>query len=277
MRIPGTRSVRTTRGSSVLRGLVSKYRGRMALLATVSFAGALLEAFFLVIVTAVAMALVAEKSSVGPVLGHSIGVRPALVLGAVVLVLRLALNLAGVRSSARLTADVTTDQRRVLSHAYLRTSWAVQHSEPAGRLQELLTSFVQRVNQAVSTLALAITSLLSLLAFLGTGLAVDPTSTLAVLVALAVVGAVLTPLRRRIRQRSVQSARANLSFANAVSELGALGLEMQTFGVQRRFAARIGRGLQTVWKVGTDAIACRRRSPPRRRGSRLRSPARSCP
>ena len=59
------------------------------------------------------------------------------------------------------------------------------------------------------------------------------------LVALALVGAILTPLRRRIRGRASLSAQAGLEFANAVSELGSLGLEMQTFGVQRHIADRI--------------------------------------
>ena len=185
------------------------------------------------------MALVAGRASVGPFLGQTLPINGALTVAAAVLLVRLALNLTGVRVSARLTADVTRDQRRQLSHSYLASSWAAQAGEPAGRLQELLTSFVARVSTAVSTLANAITALLSLMAFVVTGLVVDAASTAAVLVALGLVGAVLRPLRRRIRHRAGASAQANLQFANAVSELGALGLEMQTFGVQNRFADRI--------------------------------------
>jgi ATP-binding cassette subfamily B protein len=239
MSVPGKRSSGLPGRSSVMSDLVSAHRARVALLATVSFVGALLEAFFLVVITGVAMALVAGDVAVGPVLGRSISIGSALVLGLVVLVTRLGLNIVGVRTSARLTADVTSEQRHLLSHAYLEASWSVQQSEPAGRLQELLTSFVQRVNQTMMTLTQAITALLSLIAFMGTGLVVDAASTVAVLVALALVGAVLTPLRRRIRGRSQLSAHAGLEFAKAVSEFGSLGLEMQTFGVQTRFAQRI--------------------------------------
>jgi ATP-binding cassette subfamily B protein len=230
---------RPPRGSSALRDLVAEYKGQMALLATVSFIGALLEALFLVLLTGVAMAMVSGESSVGPYLGRSLSINVALLVAAAVLLMRLALNLSGVRISAGLTADVTKDQQRLLSHAYLTTSWATQAGEPAGRLQELLTSFVARVSNAVSTLTNAITAALSLTAFVVTGLVVDAASTAAVLVALALVGAVLRPLRQRIRRRAGASAQANLEFANAVSELGSLGLEMQTFGVQSRFAARI--------------------------------------
>lgn len=211
----------------------------MTLLSAVSFVGALLEAFFIVILTAIAMALVGGSQVVGPVLGRSPSVSTAVAVAAVALGVRLLLSLGSVRLSAHLVADVTTAQRRELAHAYLRASWAVQQAEPAGRLQELMTSFVQRVTDTLSTLTNAMTAGLSLIAFLGTGFLVNPLATLAVLLALGVVGAILTPLRRRIRGRSTKNAAANLGFANAVSELGALGLEMQTFGAERAFEQRI--------------------------------------
>lgn len=223
----------------MLASLVSPHKGRMALLSVVSFVGALLEALFIVIVTGIAMALVGGVSAVGPVLGRSLSVPTALVSAAGALLVRLLLSLWGVRISARLVADVTTDQRRQLAHAYLWTTWAVQQAEPTGRLQELLTSFVQRVTGSVSTLTNSMTAGLSLLAFLSTGLLVNPLATAAVLLALAGVGGILTPLRRRIRSRSAVNAKANLSFANAVSELGALGLEMQSFGAESAFERRI--------------------------------------
>ena len=168
-------------------------------------------------------------------------------LAAVSLVLRVVLALWGVRLSASLTASVTSAQRHRLSHAYLRTSWAIQQSEPAGRLQELLTGFVGRITQTVSTLATAITAGLSLAAFLAAGVLVDPLSTGAVLVALAVVGAILTPIRRAIKRRSRRNAQAGLAFANSVSELGSLGLEMQTYGAEGHFESRIG----TLTEVAT--------------------------
>jgi ABC-type multidrug transport system fused ATPase/permease subunit len=209
------------------------------MLAGVSFAGALLEALFLIIITGVAMSLVAGRSNLAPFAGQTMTVRMALVAAAVVLAGRLVLNLVGVRVSAHLTADVTREQRHSLANAYLGATWAVQRSEPAGQLQALLTGFVTAATSAVTTFTGAVTALLSLVAFVGTGLAVDAAATGAVLVALAAVGAILIPLRRRIRRRSWAAAGASLDFSNAISELGALGLEMQTFGVRHRFAHRI--------------------------------------
>ncbi|MGI5951027.1 MAG: ABC transporter ATP-binding protein [Brooklawnia sp.] len=205
----------------------------------VSLASAILEAGFIVLLTGIGMALVAGQDQVGPALGRYVSVSGAIGLAAIALGSRIGLALWGVRLSAALTAKVTSMERRRLSHAYLRASWAIQQSEPAGRLQELLTSFVTRITQAVSTFTTAITAGLSLVAFLGAGVVVDPLSTGAVLIALAVVGGILTPLRRAVKRRSRRNAKAGLAFANSVSELGSLGLEMQTYGAGQRFETRI--------------------------------------
>lgn len=226
-------------GNQILLRLVAPHLWYVALLAAVSLASALLEALFIVLLTGIGMALVNGVDVVGPAFGRVLPLGVALVVAAGSLALRVGLSLWGVWVSAALTARVTTVQRQRLAHAYLRSSWAVQHSEPAGRLQELLTSFVSRITQAVQTLTSSITAGLSLFAFLGAGVAMDPLATGAVLVALAAVGAVLTPLRKAIRRRSRRNSQANLSFANAVSELGSLGLEMQTFGAETRFESRI--------------------------------------
>ncbi|MGA8047116.1 MAG: ABC transporter ATP-binding protein, partial [Dermatophilaceae bacterium] len=215
------------------------YRRQVGTFGVISFSGALLEALFLVIVSAVALALIAGESSIGPAAAVTLQLGPALAVGAGVLVLRLGLSIWSVAVSARLTADVTASQRKQLSHAYLRASWGAQHDAPAGRLQSLLTTFVQQAAFAINTLTGAIVALLSLIAFLGTGLLVDAAATGAVLVALAVVGTILMPLRRRIHRQAQTLERANLDFANAVSELGSLGMEMQTFGVQDQFIDRI--------------------------------------
>ncbi|WOP19899.1 ABC transporter ATP-binding protein [Raineyella sp. LH-20] len=226
-------------GWSVMRSLLTPHKARIAWLSLASFASALLEALFIVLLTGIGMALVGGKNDVGPAFGRYLPMDTALVVASSSLVLRVVLSLIAVHLSAALTAVVSTEQRQRLSHAFLQTSWSVQQTEPAGRLQELLTSFVSRITQAVSVLATAITAGLSLVAFLAAGVAVDPVSTAAVLFALGLVGSVLSPMRRAIRRRSAKNARAGLDFANAVSELGALGLEMQTYGAQHAFAGRI--------------------------------------
>lgn len=226
-------------GSSALGGLLAIHRGTMLLLASVSFVGALLEALLLVIITAMGVALAASTTVVGPVLGHLLPLNTALVIAGGVLVVRLGLNMTGSSIAARLSATVTRRQRMVLTHAYLDADWPTQQGEPPGRLQELLTSFVSRTNQTIMMLTQAITAFLSLLAFVGTGIAVQPISAIAVIAVLLLVATLLIPLRQAIRRRSVTLSNESLAFASTVSELGSLGLEMQTFGIQHQLTDRI--------------------------------------
>lgn len=227
------------RRSSPLVALLHPHRGAVSSLAATSFLGASLEAAFLVLITGTMMALVSGNDHVGPLWGMSIKLTTAVAAAVALVFVRLAFAALAVKLSADLTARVTIAQRRRLADSYLLSSWAVQQAEPTGRLQELLTTFVTRVTGAVATVTQAITALLSLLAFLGAGLIVDPLATLAVIVALGVLGAILGPLRQRTRRMSRRWSRANLEFANRVAELGTLGLEMHTYGLADRFRSRI--------------------------------------
>ncbi len=226
-------------GWAVLRNLTRKYRGRMFLLGFTSFAGAMLEAGFLVLLTSTVLALAAGRESIAPGLGRSLSTTTALVLSALAIVVRLALSLTTVRIGAALGAVVRTEQRLRMADAYLGADWGVQQGEAAGRLQELLTGFVGRISGAVNALTQAITSSLSLVAFLSAGVLVNPLATLAVLAALGLLGLGLSPVRNRIRALAKVSASTDIKFATTVAELGALGQEMQTFGVRDRFAARL--------------------------------------
>lgn len=226
-------------GTTVLRRLVRPHRGLMIVLGVASFVGAMLEAGFLVLLTSTVLALAAGRSAVGPLLGLTVPIAAALGVAIGAIALRLVLNLVTVQISATLGARVRTEQRQRLAHSYLDASWALQQSEASGHLQELLSSFVGRVNAAMTALAQGVTAALSLIAFLAAGVVVDAVSTVAVLAALLLLGLALAPIRRRIRAQSQALASIDLEFARTVSELGSLGQEMQTFGVQARFASRV--------------------------------------
>jgi ABC-type multidrug transport system fused ATPase/permease subunit len=201
----------------------------------------MVEAVFLVLVTGLLLALTSGRDVIGPVAGREISINTALAAAAVGLTLRFVLNMFTLRQAAALSAAVRTNQRRRLAHAYLGASWSVHQQEPSGRLQELLTSFVSRVLVAVAAAIQGLTSALSVAAFLGAGLVIQPLATLAVLAFLAVLAALLGPLRGAIRRAAIRSSAADLSFATSVAELGALGREMQVFGARHAFLDRVDR------------------------------------
>lgn len=227
------------RGWRLILGLAKRYRAMLLWLSTASLMGALIEAGFLVLLTGALLSVASGDPDTVSVLGRDINVQWALTAGVVAVLARLALNIAAVRTSALLAARVTSDERHRLSAAYLEANWALQQSQPSGRLQELLTSFVGRVNSSMLALAQGLTAGLSLLAFLSTGLVVNTVATLAILVVLLALGGVLAPIRRRIRGRADIATNSSLQFASRVAEYGSLGLEMQTFGATRSVAERI--------------------------------------
>ena len=234
-----TRSAGAPTGASLLRGLVREHARRMSVLAVASFLGAMIEATFLVLLTATLLAVAGGRERVDTLFGHSLSVPVALGLCAAAVIARFTLNLLAVVAAAALGAAVRARQRQRLAEAFLSASWQTQDEQAAGRLQELQTSFTARINLAVTAITQGVTAVLSLVAFLGAGLFVEPMAALAVLGVIAALGAILTPLRRRIRSRSAAATRADLAFAAAVAELGTLTLDMQTFGVRRAFIERI--------------------------------------
>jgi ABC-type multidrug transport system fused ATPase/permease subunit len=222
-----------------VRSLVRPYRVRLVALAGASFGAGAVEALFLVIVTRVGLSVADGKDTTGLVSGWSVSIGEAIAIGLGLVAARLGLGLLVGALSTGLTAAVRSDLRQRLTDAYLHASWSVQQAEPSGRLAQLLTAFTNESVGVVGSLATSLAASLSLVALLGGALLVDTRSTVAVVVALLALGFVLAPLRRRIKLRARSAAAAQLSFASAVTELGALGLEMQTFGVRDQFTARI--------------------------------------
>lgn len=223
------------RGWSALWGVLGERRLRITALSVVSFGGAMSEAGILVFLTNAVLAIAEGRASV-EMAGQMLPLAAVLGVVAGMVVLRLVLALVGVTLSANLNVRVLDDLRSRLAQAYLRADWEIQHAQPSGRLQEILTTFVNHAINAVSAFARWITAGLSLAAFLTTAVVVDPLATVFVLIALALLAGVLRPLRQRIRRLGARDARTGLDFTKSVSELGSLGMEMQVFGVQGKFA-----------------------------------------
>ena len=204
-----------------------------------SFIGGALEAALLVVITRAGLAIADGRSSFGVLSGRSASIEVALLVAAGLLVARLAVAVVVVHTSAQLSAQVLTSYRSNMESAFLRASWAVQQSNPPSKLQELLVSYAGAASGAVSSVLGMASGLLNLIALVVVSLLVNPLATASVALALALLGALLAPVRARIHTRARAAADAQMAFANTVAEYGALGLEMQTFGVRDQFAARV--------------------------------------
>lgn len=224
---------------SRIRAVARPYRWRISKLALASFASGAIEASFLVVVTRTAVAITNGRSRVGLTSDVFTSVTTALVVAAVLIAIRLAVTVTTSAVSTNLMEDVGSDFRRKLANAFLESNWATQQNEPSGRLMQLMTSYVHHAVSAIGALTSTINVFLNLLAMVTIAVFVDPIASFVILVALFILAFLLAPVRTRIKQRSKSSARAQKEYAESVSELGLMGLEMQTFGRSAEFAGRL--------------------------------------
>ena len=239
-------AMKSTKGRSERReqfaafmDILRPHRRLMAIITASSFLAGLVEAGFLVVVTRSALAVANGEDQFEYSGGHVMTVRTGLAIGVVLLIVRLGAAYLSASSSATITADVSREQRKRLTHAFVESSWAAQQAEPAGRLQQLLTTFVFQIGNLVSNLASGGTALVSVTALVVVAIVVQPVAAIAVFAAIVVLSSFLAPLRRRLKLRARAAQRTFLEFGDSVAELSSLGLEMQTFGVNRSFGGRL--------------------------------------
>jgi len=222
--------------------LLGQYRLHVSLLVLASFTAGMIEAAFLVAATRTGLAIANNAGVVELTRGITLTIDEALLVAGALILVRMIVTLLDVRVQTGLAYRVATGLRKQMARAFLDASWAVQQAQPAGTLQQVVVTFPNRASELLGTLTVAGGAALSLVALLGMAVIVDPRATLVVLVALIALSAVLGPLRRRILGRAHTAVQHELSFANRVAEVSALGLVIQAFGAQRA----VGGELQTA-------------------------------
>ena len=234
-----------------LKRLTADVRPHVALLSLFYFISGVMEAAFLVLVARVGLAVAEGDSTVSFFNASSVPVNQTLGISALMLIIRLTSALLGVRVSMGLTYRISVGLRTRLSHSFLRSSWAVQQSQPAGILQQLVVTFPNQGSVLITQLANSLGAALTLIAMLGVAFVVDPSATLVVLLVLVLLGIILRPLRGRVNRRSNDSIDPQVAFSNGVAQVGTLGLEIQAFGVQKQSEKYLDE------LIATDAIAQR--------------------
>lgn len=222
-----------------LSSLLRVYWRRIAGLSLSSFLGGSIEAAFLLLLTATALAATSDSGDLVSIRGVELTTGVSVVIGALLIALRVLVGVAVAAQSSSLRASVLSDTRARLGGAYLDASWSAQHGQPPGKLQELLSKFSDRKMALVQNLSNIASYGSSLAAMLLTAAFVEPLGFAAAVVVLVVLAAVLRPVRLAIRRRAKRSAESGIAFATAVSETAQLGMEMHTFHVQDALRARV--------------------------------------
>ena len=214
--------------------LLKPHQSRIALLGLTSLLAGALEALFLVSVTRTALSLSSPDETITLIGDLELSVAVVLTVAGIAVALRMAVSLLGILISTSLAKTVAINTREQLAKSFLGSSWPLQQSEPAGKLQQLLLGFTFQVTNLVNVVGTALTAFLTLLVLLAVAAVVDPIAMIVVFFALALFAVVLSPLRHRLGARAEILANEELSFSNKVSELGSLGLEIQSFGTHQR-------------------------------------------
>ena len=238
---------------ALLRDLLSGWRVRLVLLGATSFGAGISEALFLVIVTRATFAITYDSDTAEIWNGRGLSIRQVALVASLLVVVRVGLALAGARQTAAMVSGVVAQTRSQLATAFLQASWSVQHDDRTGQLQELLTTFTRQCSILLSNLAQMLSSGLSLAALLATAVWVDPVGAIALIVTVAVLGSLLRPLRKAVKQRAAHLASAGMDFATSLNEVSQLGMELHVFDVQdaadRRVSELIGRNRTAEWRV----------------------------
>jgi ABC-type multidrug transport system fused ATPase/permease subunit len=188
-----------------LSQLIAQVRPLVALLGFVYFISGALEAFFLIAVARVGIAIADGSETVLIFRLIELTIQQSLLLCVVAISVRLIATLLGVRVSTGLIFQISVGLRTRLSHSFLRSSWALQQTQPAGILQQLVVTFPNQGSILVTQLANSLGSGLTLLAMLFIALTVDPWATLVILFVLIVLATILRPLRDRVNKKSNES------------------------------------------------------------------------
>lgn len=214
------------------RALLRRHRLSLGLLAVTSGIAGLIEALILILITRSAFAVSDGEDTIGLIGTWNVARSTVLVIAVGLVLVTVIFQIASTWQSARLGALVVARIRHDLTQAFLRATWASQHGERMGKLQELLTTFIRGGAQLITATTLATIAVCNLVALVVTALFIDALAALALLVIMVFLGLLVRPIRGLVRKEARITADAGMEFATKLGETSQLGMEMHVFNVQ---------------------------------------------
>lgn len=232
------------------RNVLGEDYRKLGSLVVVSFLMGLFEAGLVLIVVQMAVALAAERDvfdlHLGPLSATDLSLTVGVGAG-VALVLLLVLCLVPVaRLAGSLAAGAQHRTRTRLLTAYLQADWDVRSRYPEGHLQELLTTYTQRAERAVTQLVIASVALCGLTAILATAFLTSPVVAVVAIVCVTGVGSLLRPVMKLTRSASTSYAGSDRAFAGRMAEISRLTPEITAFDVIGPVEEAVGQRSQEV-------------------------------
>lgn len=240
---PGRARRRFAASSRLAVGFDPRPVPKVGLLVASSLASGLGEAGLLYLIVRTAAALTSGDEQIGFAIGplrvERLALSSALAIGGVSVVVLLVLAAVAAWSGARLVSSAQLAVRTKLLQAFLHASWERQSSERLGRLQEMLTTHTEQLNAATLHVATGLVAIFSFVAFFASAMVLNPVASAVMVGAAALVGAIISPIRFRVRRASQRNLQANREFALEATEMAAVLREVRAFGVEQRVYDRM--------------------------------------
>lgn len=241
----GAGSVGGPGSGSFLAALRLLFRGQslqVSLVSLASFLGGLAEAALLVLIANLALTIAGQSDqATGSVLFNftTDDTRTLFVVALGLTLVRLAFQFVASRVMARTIAGLTQQVRSGTFDDYLHASWELQASEAESDVQDLLQRHVAKVQGALVTSSLLLSSLFMVIALVGSSFLVDPFSAAMIIVVGLVLFYTLRPLTIWAKRLSQRQVKGGLVYGERSREAIDLSLEIRAFGVNDEVARRL--------------------------------------
>jgi ATP-binding cassette subfamily B protein len=224
--------------------LVGDRRRTVAALAGTSVLSGFAEGATLAVVAQVAVVLAGKKETKLRGLHLHASTHQLILIAFGLAGLRLLLQFPLSILPSRIAAEVQSNLRARLFHAFTLASWGVQSSDREGHLQETMSGQVMQATGGALQATSLITSSLTFLVLMVFAFALNPIAAVGVFAAAIGMFAVLRPLRALGVRRSRALSQAQVRYSSGVAEASRLAEETQVFGVGGAQRARMDRYIE---------------------------------
>lgn len=231
--------------ASVWSALRLLFRGEyvpMGVVSVMSFLGGLIEATLLVLIANLALTVAgqSQQASGSSLLNFKSHDTTTLFVVALVLTLaRLAFQYIAARVMSRVIARLTQQIRSGTFDDYMHASWETQASESEADVQDLLLRHVAKVQGALVTTSILVSSGFMVLALVGSSFLVDPLSAAMIIVVGLLLFLMLRPLTIWAKRLAQRQMKGGLVYGERSREAIDMSLEIRAFGVNGEVARRL--------------------------------------
>jgi len=214
---------------------------RLGIITVAGLAAGLAEAGVIVIVVRVAVAIATDTTTAIqlPLVTHPPSTPILLWMAAGMTFVALVMHLLLAHFTARLSSEILVTVRNRAIDAFGRADWERQAAQRDGALQQTVSVLAGNSAQLANVFAIGISSLLSLIMLVAAAAVVDPLAMVVVAAFGGLMSLSFRPLAHITRRRSRAFVNSTNRFAEDVSRMTTMAMELRVFGVQEQASSEL--------------------------------------